>query len=356
MQTFEDRISSQLHPTDLNFQNILVIDLGQLGDVVLSLPALAALRRRFPSSHITVLTGKPPQAVIEISGLADETVSVDRVALRDGPKLRSTAEILRFVREFRRREIDLLVDLHSLSETNLLAYLSRARYRLLANRENRSIDILSNFRPKPPREDKSKRLTDKYLDVLLPLGIIDAAREFRLEAPQGEIESVRERYFANTTVRTVGLFPGAGHPSRRWDLEKFGELAFRLDADGVRTAVFLGPEEVEMIERVRAIFPPAAVLVNDLKIPGLAAAARFLSAAVTNDTGTMHLCAFAGAPIMLLLDARAPSTFLPLTGKLEVLRADPVGAIGVDEAYTATAALLSRFRPAAEMTSADPAC
>ena len=163
---------------------------------------------------------------------------------------------------------------------------------------------------------------------------------------------MRTKYFSDISKRTVGLFPGAGHPSRRWDLQKFAELASRLDRDGVRSAVFLGPEEVEMIERIQAIFPPAAVIIDDLNIPGLTAAARFLSAVITNDTGTMHLCAFAGAPILLLLDARAPDTFLPLTVRLEVLRADPVGAIGVDEAYAATTALLLRFRSLAEMTNA----
>ena len=344
-----------MQDTDLNFQNILVIDLGQLGDVVLSLPALAAVRRRFPDSHITVLTGKPPEAVIKLSGLANETLSVDRVALRDGPKLKSIAEILRFVAAFRRRRIDLLIDLHSLSETNLLAYLSRARYRLLANRENRSLDRLSNFRPKPPREDKSKHLVDKYLDVLKPLGISDTASDFQLSAPPDEMERVRDRYFPDATVKTVGLFPGAGHPSRRWGLENFGQLSGRLDADGMRVAVFLGPEEVEMRKKVQELFPPNVVVIDDLRIPGLAAAARFLSAVVTNDTGTMHLCAFAGAPILLLLDARAPKTFLPLTGKLEVLRADPVGTIAVDDAYEAATSLMSRFRPLGEMTKADPA-
>lgn len=341
--------------TDLHFQNILVIDLGQLGDVVLSLPAVAAIRRRFPDSHITVLTGKPPEAVIKLSGLADETLSVDRVALRDGPKLKSIADILKFAAAFRRRRIDLLIDLHSLSETNLLAYLSRARYRLLANRENRSIDRLSNFRPSPPKEDKTKHLVHKYLDVLKPLGIIDAASDFQLSAPSDEIERARDKYFSDASVKTVGLFPGAGHPSRRWGLEKFGQLAGRLDADGVRIAVFLGPEEVEMKEKIQELFPTSVAMIDDLRIPGLAAAARFLSAVVTNDTGTMHLCAFAGAPILLLLDERAPKTFLPLTGKLEVLRADPVGAIGVDDAYEAATSLMSRFRPLGEMTKADPA-
>ncbi|MCA1850031.1 MAG: hypothetical protein LC672_02980, partial [Acidobacteria bacterium] len=63
--------------------NILVIDFGQLGDVVLSLPALRAIRQRFPQSRITVTTGKSCAAVVELSGYADAVMPVDRVALRD---------------------------------------------------------------------------------------------------------------------------------------------------------------------------------------------------------------------------------------------------------------------------------
>ena len=76
---------------------------------------------------------------------------------------------------------------------------------------------------------------------------------------------------------------------------------------------------------------------------------------LTNDTGTMHLCAFSGAPILLLLDSRAPDTFLPLTDKLEVLRAEPVAAIEVDDAYRASVSLLERCGTPAEMTNADGA-
>lgn len=309
----------------------------------MSLPALSALRDRFPDSHIAVLTGKPPESVVEMSGLADETLSVDRVALRDGPKLASIAKILRFTAEFRRRRIDLLIDLHSLPETNLLAFFSRANYRLFANRESRSIDILSNFNPKPPKEDRSKHLTDKYLDVLRPLGIVDPAINFRLTAPIEEIRSVSSKYFSDKDQKTIGIFPGAGHPSRRWPIEKFAELAAMFISDGFRTAVFLGPEEVEMRQRVASLFPEQALVIDDLSIAGLVAAAEHLAVVVTNDTGTMHVAACAGAPILLLLDARAPDTYLPRTTKLKILRAEPIDAISVDDAYRDAIRLVDRF-------------
>src|ERR687889_2474808 len=111
-------------------RNILVIDFGQLGDVILSLPALAAVRRRFPRARVTVAVGKPGRQVVELSGAADEVLVVDRVALRDGFAPLSIARIARIVQEVRRRRFDFVIDLHSLSETNLLGFLSGAPSRL----------------------------------------------------------------------------------------------------------------------------------------------------------------------------------------------------------------------------------
>lgn len=336
--------TSQLQDTDQNFQNILVIDFGQLGDVVLSLPALHAIRRKFPRSRLIALTGRIPGEVVKLSGLADEVITVNRVELRDGPKLRSIAKILRFVGEIRRRSVDLVIDLHSLSETNILAFLSKAKHRLLANRESRSLDILSNFRPKPPLEDKTKHLSERYTDVLRPLGISGATREIRLRASPADGEYVDGKFFDNPVQRYVGLFPGAGHPSRSWSLENFAALAAKLNADGLRPTVFLGPEEAGMREQVGASFPASTIIIDGLSIAQFIAAAARLEAFVTNDTGPMHLAACAGAPVLLLLDERAPTTYLPLTKRIEIVRNRTIDLILVDDVHQAAKSLLSKFQ------------
>ena len=331
---------------DCNFQNILVIDFGQLGDVVLSLPALKALRQKFPASHIAVLTGMSPGEVVRLSGVADEVIKVDRVDLRDGPRLQTIGTIFRLVGDIRRRDIDLVIDLHSLSETNILAFLSKAKHRLLANRENRSLDSLSNFRPPPPREDKAKHLSDRYLDVLESLGIVDVEREFRFQTLPADVEHVDRLFFSDQSHPTIGLFPGAGHPSRCWKLENFACLAARLEADGLRPAVFLGPEEVVIRERVVASFPNTTIVIDGLSISQLIAVAVRLEAFVTNDTGPMHLAACAGSPILLLLDERAPTTYLPLTDRLEVIHDKTIDEITVAEVYRALRKLIAKFQVA----------
>lgn len=105
-----------------NPRNILVIDFGQLGDVVLSLPALGAIRKRFPRARITVAVGKPGAEVVKLSGFAEETLVVDRVALRDGFTPLSIFRIFKIVKDVREKRFDFVIDLHSLSETNLLVF------------------------------------------------------------------------------------------------------------------------------------------------------------------------------------------------------------------------------------------
>src|SRR5918911_837785 len=199
-------------------RNILVIDFGQLGDVVLSLPALAAVRRRFPRARITVAVGGSAASVVELAGVADEALAVDRVALRDGPKHLSVWQIGKLVLEVRRRKFDFVIDLHSLSETNLLGFLSGAPRRLYARRPTRSLDYLSNFRPQPVVEDRSKHAIERYLDVLAPLGVGEVSRTPRLPVREEDGRAVEELLLkakAAGDAPLVGMFPGAGHHSRR---------------------------------------------------------------------------------------------------------------------------------------------
>ncbi len=338
----------------MNFEprKILVIDFGQLGDVVLSLPALAAVRTKFPRAHITVAVGRPGVAIVELSGCADEVAGVDRVALRDGPKPVSLWRIARFVREVRRARYDFVIDLHSLSETNLLGYLSGARHRLYARRPNRSLDYLSNFRPRPPVEDRNKHAVDRYLDVLKPLGMGETSRTPRLR-PRAEDERAVDEIFRKERVPTgeplVGLFPGAGHPSRRWPIERFAELARSLENnDGLRSILFAGPEERRLVREARSKFPRSTILLDRLTIPQLAAALSRLAVFVSNDTGPMHIAAAVGTPVVILITRHAQlSSYLPPGDRHRIVDAPTIEAITTEAAYAAARAAFTTERAAA---------
>ena len=315
-----------------------------MGDVILALPAFGAIRQKFPAARMTVLVGKSSAMIARLAGVFDEEIVVDRVELRDGSKLRSVNKIRRLVREIRRRRFDFIIDLHSLSETNLLGFLSGAGARLYANRENRSLDFLGKFSAKPPAEDKSKHITDRYLEVLKPLGIDDAPRFVEIRPQVKDLESIRKLLDAQNAgaENLVGLFPGAGHPSRRWSLENFARLARFLNEreNPPRIIVFLGPEEADLRGEVKRIFPAGTVIFDKLSIPELLAAASCLKILISNDTGVVHIGAIAGAPLVLVMDERGPTAFLPLTEKLRVVRSGTIDKIPVEDVFRAAESFL----------------
>ncbi|MGH9908817.1 MAG: glycosyltransferase family 9 protein [Pyrinomonadaceae bacterium] len=340
-----------------NAHNILVIDFGQLGDVVLSLPALAAIRKRFPTARVTVAVGKPGAEVVDLSGYADETLVVDRVALRDGFKPLSILRVFKLVKEVREKKFDFAIDLHSLSETNLLGFLSGAPKRLYSRRPTRSLDFLSNFKPRPPVEvdHRQRHLIDRYLDVLTPLGVSGADR-FPRRKTRGvddvAVEKILRQQKAEAGAPLVGLFPGAGHPSRRWPLERFADLAdFLVRNDRVRVVVFFGPEERNLVSQIRSTFPPATVILDKLTIPQVASAQARLSVFVSNDTGPMHIAAAVGTPVVLLLDKRAPQSYLPQGDRHQIIYSNIIEHIPVEEVYTAARAVLSGNRSASLFAS-----
>jgi heptosyltransferase-1 len=340
----------------LDPRNILVIDFGQMGDVMLSLPALAALRQKFPRARITVAVGKPGRQIVELTGSADEVLVVDRVALRDGFAPASLFKIAQIVKDVRRRGFDFVVDLHSLSETNLLGYFSGAPRRLYSRRPGRSLDFLSNFRPAAPVEDRDKHAVERYLDVLAPLKVGEVARAPRLplrEEASRAVDQLFRKLKIVSDAPLVGVFTGAGNPSREWGLERFAEIAERVARnDGLHTVVFLGPEERARSREIRAAFPPRTTsFVEKLDIPQLACALARMSVLVSNDTGPVHVAAAVGTSVVVVVGRPARDGYEPVGARHRVIYGRDIDSITVEEVYGATRAVLAAERTASIFAS-----
>lgn len=329
-------------------RNILVIDFGQLGDVVMSLPALRAIRERFPHARITVAVGKPGKELLGLSGYANEILEVDRVALRDGPTLVSLGRIIKLVSEVRKAKFDFVVDLHSYYETNILGFLSGAPHRLYASRSNRSLDFLANFKPRPVKEVETTHLIERYLDVLKPLGIENVSRAPALRTSPTEnstVEALLKKEKAQARELLVGVFPGAGSSTRLWPLERFVELADHLIRnDRVRVIVFAGPEERGMVPQMRKVFPAGTIFFDRLTIPQLVSAQARLTVFISNDTGPAHIAAAVGTPVVMIMDRPDPHSFTPAGDVNRLIFGPTITEIPVAQVYRAAHELIALSR------------
>ena len=333
---------------DFKPSNILVIDFGQLGDVVMSLPALRAIRTRFPNAQITVAVGKPGGDLINLSGYANDVLEVDRVSLRDGPTLISIGRILKFVSRVRQAKFDFVIDLHSYYETNLLGFLSGAPHRLYSRRSNRSLDFLSNFKPQPAKEVESTHLIDRYLDLLKPLGVQNPSRVPTLNtnaAADFAVEALLKKEKAQSGELLVGMFPGAGHPGRIWPVERFAELAdFLVRNDRVRVVVFTGPEERSKVPEMRPLFPRSTIFFDRLTISQLVSAQARLTVFISNDTGPAHIAAAAGTPVIVIMDRPDPHSYTPAGDSNRLIFGPSITEIPVAQVYRAAHELIAISR------------
>jgi ADP-heptose:LPS heptosyltransferase len=314
----------------------------------MSLPALRAIRERFPYAQITVAVGKPGKELLNLSGHANEILEVDRVALRDGPTLISIGRIIKLVSEIRKAKFDFVIDLHSYYETNILGFLSGASHRLYASRSNRSLDFLANFKPRPVKEVETTHLVERYLDLLKPLGIENVSKTPALRTSATEdaaVEALLKKEKAQTRELLVGIFPGAGNALRLWPLERFVELADHLIRnDKVRVIVFAGPEERGMVPQMRKMFPAGTIFFDRLTIPQLVSAQARLSVFISNDTGPAHIAAAVGTPVVMIMDRPDPHSFTPAGEVHRLIFGPTITEIPVSQVYSAAHELITLSR------------
>jgi ADP-heptose:LPS heptosyltransferase len=330
-------------PTHFAPHRILVLHLGQLAEVVLSLPALQALRQRFPHSHITLAAMSAGCQLVAMTTVANEFLSVSSVQLSDVANPWALYRWVRFVQSIGRGGYDFTIELPAYGRTNLLTWLARARARGAVPRSGRSLGFL--FDLWPPREDPRKHVVDRYLDVLRPLGIHAEDRRPRLR-PLPDADAKVEKRLHQKRPRQgsllIGIYPCSGDLSHRWPVERFVDLGTRLIYNlEVDLLLLGGSRESKLIREINRPLPGRTVVLDDLTIPELASALSAGTVLISDDVGAANLAAAVGTPV-LGLGLAFPLT--PIGSEHVILRPGGVTAVTVEDAFTGASRLITRDR------------
>jgi len=298
--------------------NVLVIRFGSLGDVVLTLPVLAALRRQAPDARISVAVKE------EFASLFDgrpEGVSV-RPFQRSG-RHRGLRGLRRYARELTRDGFGLIVDLHASVRSRLLTRLVDAPRVLRVSSRHLRRRALVRFRK--PLLGYPGHLVDRYLEVLGDR--TDAPVDRRPRLPVSEDGRAQlDAQLAATGVRRedplVVVAPGAGRAAKRWPADRYAAVAGRLAVEQSMTVISTGAEgEADLVRQV--VEQTGYRRVHAFVSSSLSQQAALLARAsrlITNDSGLMHLGVAVGTPVLALFGPTAPSLgFYPLGEKDRVL-------------------------------------
>jgi len=314
---------------------ILAIRFARLGDVVLLLPALSQLKESFPDAQLTFLTGHRCGPVAELCPEIDEVISMDRIALRDGPILGALREMVRLVRDIRRRRFDLVVDFHGFRETNLLTWLSGAPKRIAMKRyEGPYLSFCFNL--PPVMEDKGIHVAEMFRRVVAGVtAIAPSSDRSGIVIPSDMQRWARE---AMPNGPRLVLYVDAPVRERIWPGEYFAQVAdFAIEKLCAHVAVISGSEGKQLTETVRAASRCGKQLsiFSDVTVPQLAALIASSRLFVSNDTGPMHIGPAVGVSTLGLFSVGYPEHFRPAGPSDRYLRANPIERIEVKEVIEA---------------------
>jgi len=248
-------------PKDI--ERILIIRLSAIGDVVRTLPAVNALRDRFPTAHIVWVVEEKARDLLVHQPEIDETIIFKRIRweksiLNPLSFLRTVGEVYRFVKELRGKHYDIAFDFHGILKSGLISYMSGAKQRVGFDRGYcKEWNHLFNNRKVSPGSNRISRF-ERNFALLSPLGLEGGRGDVDLHVSQEDVEYV-DQFFRSRCAGMSGLLvaihPGTSPKTtyKRWLSTKYSELADRLVEELKVSVLFTwGPGERAMVDEVRA--------------------------------------------------------------------------------------------------------
>ncbi len=292
--------------------NILIVKLSAIGDVIHTLPSLAALRRCYPQAHITWVVEEAASDLLMDQPLLDRVlVSRRKRWIRDLKEGRQRGnafrEIMVFLRTLRDRPYDLVIDFHGLFKSSVFVLLSRGKRKLGYDSLQEGSGLFLN--EKIP-EDMTKHAVDRYLDLPRHLGCDTSTPEFPVglrEAHFKRVEALLAEKKVDTKRGFVGVSPVAYWETKLWDEAKVAALCDRIVAELGLPVVFTGESDKGPIAAIRSrMRAPAASVAGQTSLRELAALYKMASLLLTTDSGPMHLAAAVGTPVVALFGPTSP--------------------------------------------------
>lgn len=277
--------------------NILVIRLKAIGDVVLTLPALSVLRDSFPKAKISFLTSVENAPLLRGFRDVDESIPLDRAALRGGNPLRMADELFRLLRCLRAGKFSLAVDLQGNGESAWLTRVTGARQRWGAfQKPARRLAYTRSI-----NHQKQLHAAEAHLE-LLRHGALNTSKirnEFAL--PADSLEEARvffTKHKLMTEMPTLFLQPLTSSLIKNWPLENYLALARHWQARGWQILFSGGPADGHVLEPARASGFVVSAGVPLLVTGGLM---QLSSLIVGGDTGALHLAVAQGRRVLMLM-------------------------------------------------------
>jgi heptosyltransferase I len=330
------------------FSRILLIKPSALGDVVHTIPVLVKLHARYPRARIDwLITPENAEIVRCHPALSNVVLFARRDFAKRGRRWRAMLEFLDLLKQIRRAKYDLVIDMHGQMRSAFFALVSGARVRIGFDRPiKRTLTIsdehdLKNvpshgwrgaregswiaYTHRVPIPTLDVHAIDRYLWVGKLLGFDDNPPDLRIHLSPETVRNV-ERLLKEKGVDAsqplVVLVPGTIWETKHWTIEGFAGVARHFLRDGFAVALAGTKRDQSRCRQIAAAAPGACDLSGKTTPADLAALIRRAEVAVTNDSGSMHVAASLGRPMVSVFGPTNPVHIGPYERPESVVRVD----------------------------------
>ncbi|MDE0186137.1 MAG: glycosyltransferase family 9 protein [Candidatus Poribacteria bacterium] len=311
-----------------HIQRILILRMGPLGETILTTPVIRALRIRFPNAHIAYMVAPAREQLVSANPYLDEVITYDICV----PKL---------VYGIMKRAFQMAVVLQPTFRLVLHIFLARIPFRVGFETNCCSGRLLHVAVP----NNTAQHETNRYLDVVRGIGIQPDSGE-----PEMFVDDCAQRWAGGFLAKfridsnhpLIGLNPGTGSVSRRWQKERFAEIGNLLHRDyNAQIIITGGPREGSLPYELADMMGCSPIVLTGTTPMQLGAVIQRCRLFISNDTGPMHMSTAVKTPTIALFGSSDPSRWGPFWNRHTIIARNSMDEIAVNDVLLAAEKHLS---------------
>ncbi len=282
--------------------------MSSLGDVLMSIPAVVAIRNTFTDARISWVVEGSVSQLLSCQDFVDDVIEFPRHsiarAIRKSDPVRALKELGAFLRRLRGVEYDVIADFHGIIKSAAISMFARGVRRIGFGRIYAKEKSHLFYGETVNGSDKRIHKVERNMLLARYLGASADVPETRLLVPP-EAEAYIDAFFSEAAISgpvfVINPFSSKGSAYKRWHMEQYGALIKRI-VDEIHATVLIlwGPDEKRDAERLRQMSGNNGILACPTNVPQLLALLKKVDMYIGGDTGVMHLAVFAGRPVVAL--------------------------------------------------------
>lgn len=313
----------------MNNQKILIFRPDHLGDMLLTTPAIFALRQAYPNAHITLLSGTWAAPILKGNPDINTHITCNLPWL-DRTGAPSWSPIPSIIRQVRAQNFDHVFNFR-------VAAKAAAFSRVLGAKERWGFDVSKSawaWTQKIPFHE-NQHVVDNYMTLMKAAGVENTHVQFRI-FPETEDLTPVDQLLDNLPPAVV-LGVTSGRPDKAWMPDRWAKVADHISEQGFQVLLNGGPSEGSEIDKVQSLMKHQAVsLVGKFSLLQFAGLLKKCRAMLTLDSFPMHMGAAVQIPTIAIMGANSSLQWGPYPGAYPRIVVEPPPEVPRDEKAMAT--------------------